>query len=344
MLADPSLIKEAQKINLRYITDNSPGLSRVKSGKGFKYVDQNGVTIYNQNTLERIQSLRIPPAWEDVWISTKDNTHLQATGIDSKGRKQYIYHPDWIRITQENKFDKLSGFAESLPGIRKKVAADLHSTSLSKNQILATIVWLLEHTFIRIGNDEYAKDNNHFGLTTLRGKHVSVWGENIRFEFRGKSGIDHLISISHPTVAKTIKKCIELPGYEIFKCVDSEGKRHIVDSSDVNGFLKEISGEEITAKDFRTWGATVLAATHLSQLDECIDEKISASNIAQTAKVVSKQLGNTPTICRKYYIHPTVINTYSKKILTAHFQKHVSKKPDFLTQDEYKTLTLLQKY
>ncbi len=344
MIADSDLIKQARKINLRYLSDNTPGIKRVKYGDGFKYLDQNGTTLYNQNTLERIKDLIIPPAWKEVWISPKDNSHLQATGVDGKGRKQYVYHPDWVALTQENKFDKLTDFAKSLPNIRREVFANLHSPLLSKKQILATIVWLLEHTFIRVGNDEYARENNSFGLTTLRGKHVKLWGDNIKFEFRGKSGVDHLVNISHPTVAKTIKKCIELPGYEIFKCIDSEGQKHLIDSSDVNEFLKSISGQEISAKEFRTWGATVLAATHLNNLGHADQKEVEESNIIQTVKSVSKQLGNTPTVCKKYYIHPTILSTYTKKILVPHFQSKISKKLSFLSNNEFKTLTLLQKY
>jgi DNA topoisomerase I len=343
MLADQGLIKAAQKIHLRYIADAIPGLRRARSGKSFKFIDQNGVTIYNQNTIERIKLLAIPPAWKDVWISPRDDSHLQATGFDSKDRKQYIYHPDWIKLTQEDKFNKLVGFAELLPEVRNQIRNHLSKRDLSKEKVLATIVWLLEHTFIRIGNDEYARDNDSFGLTTLRNRHVKIRGPKIKFEFIGKSGVPHLVNISHPTVAKTIKQCIELPGFELFKCFDEGGNKLIIDSSDVNAFLKDISGEEISAKEFRTWGGTVLAATNLNKLGQG-DDKTQENNLILTVKEVSKHLRNTPAVCRKYYIHPTVTGTYQKKVLVPHFQSKLKKKIDLLTVDEMKVLTLLQKY
>lgn len=354
MQADEKLIKAARKINLRYVPDSSPGIRRAclgsteskwaKAGEKFKYFDPNGVTIHNLNTLERIKDLAIPPAWQDVWISPYENSHLQATGHDAKNRKQYIYHADWSVLCSENKFDKLIDFAKSLPNIRQKVQVDFRLNPLSKRRVLAAIVWLLEHTFIRIGNDEYVKENNSYGLTTLRGRHVKISGPKIKFEFKGKSGIEHLVRISHPTVAKTIKECIDLPGYELFKCVDENGEKHTIDSSDVNLFLQEITGNEISAKEFRTWGATVLAALHLNKLGEARDEQEEGSFIKTTIKEVAKHLRNTPTVCRKYYIHPTIITTYSKKILVPHLQSNHIKKRKFMSTDEYKILTLLQKY
>ncbi|MDO8618806.1 MAG: hypothetical protein Q7R49_02550 [Candidatus Daviesbacteria bacterium] len=251
---DPEIKKEFKKEGLRYIADSTPGFFRHQIGRRFKYYDLQGRTVTNKNILDRIKKLAIPPAWENVWISPIDNGHLQATGIDEKGRKQYIYHNDWTKISQENKFDKIVDFGLSLPKIRGKVDYDLHQKKLDKRKVLATVVWLLEHTFIRIGNEEYSKENNSFGLTTLRNKHVKVRGSKIYFSFKGKSGVWADIAVSHPTIAKTIKHCIELPGYELFQFIDEEGMRHVIDSQEVNLFLKEVTNDDFSAKDFRTWG------------------------------------------------------------------------------------------
>lgn len=344
MIASPTLINAAKKIHLRYIADSIPGIRRVKSGKNFHYIDPNGVKIINHNTIERIDSMAIPPAWQDVWISPYEHSHLQSFGFDNKNRKQYIYHPEWLELCAQSKFNKLVDFAGKLPTIRSTIRGNLNDKTLSKRKVLATILWLLENTFIRIGNDEYAQSNDSFGLTTLREKHVDVWGQNIKFEFKGKSGVEHFVSINHPVIAKTLKQCIELPGYELFKCIDENGEKHIIDSSDVNSFLKEITGEDTTAKEFRTWGGTLMAAVHLNQLGEFSDKQTEEKNIVMTVKEVSKHLRNTPTVCRKYYIHPTIINTYSKNILIPHFLKSHSDKTTGLTANEYKVFTLLQNH
>lgn len=339
----PDLIKQAEQANLRYISDSIKGFKRFRSGKTFKYIDVHGSVIINQDILERIKRLNIPPAWKDVWISPSENTHLQATGIDDRGRKQYIYHPQWIKICQTNKFSKVVPFAESLPKIRSRVRKDMEVSELLRKKVLATIIWLLEHTFIRVGNEEYAKDNNSFGLTTLRNRHVDVSGIKVRFEFKGKSGIEHLVEVSNPIVARTLKKCIELPGYQLFQCIDEEGKRHVIDSEDVNEYLHEITGEDTTAKEFRTWGGTVLGATTLHSLGSFEDEQGLKQNIVKTVKTVARHLRNTPNVCRKYYIHPTVLNTYEKHILIPHFAR-ISKKSNGLNVNEYRVLTLLEKY
>jgi DNA topoisomerase I len=343
MLADPKLINQAKKIHLRYISDSGPGIRRYKHGKIFKYINPNGTVIVNQNTLERIKKLIVPPAWKDVWISPLEQSHLQATGFDQKGRKQYIYHPDWLTLCNQDKFNKMIDFGKILPEVRKYINANLKDTRLSKEKVLATIIWLLEHTFIRVGNDEYARDNKSFGLTTLRNKHVDIHGSQVKFEFKGKSGIEHLVTISHPTVAKTIKQCVELPGYELFKCVDTSGNKHIIDSGDVNQFLKSLTGEEVTAKEFRTWGATVLAAIHLNSLGQSEEPEVEPKNIQETVKHVAKHLRNTPKVCEKYYIHPTIIKTYTKKILIPHFQRK-AQTIYLMSSNEVKTLTLLEKY
>lgn len=343
---DPELKKNLKKEELHYSMDDSAGFFRQKISGKFKYYDLFGKRILNKKVQERIDKLAIPPAWKNVWISPAENTHLQATGIDDKNRKQYIYHPDWIKISQENKFSKIVDFGLSLPKIRSKIKYDMQGNIMDKRKILATIIWLLEHTFIRIGNEEYTRDNDSFGLTTLRNRHVKVKGNEIKFSFKGKSGVEAELSISNPTVAKTVKKCIELPGYVLFQYIDDNGEKHVVDSSDVNAFLKEITHDDFTAKDFRTWGATDLSANFFYRIGHSPDKKIIKKNIKDAVKKVSNHLNNTVTVCKYYYIHPTVIKTYEENILIPHFGKHVGKKSRItgLSWDEEALVKLLQKY
>ena len=319
-LTTDELQSEIKKEGLRYITDQKPGFTRQKNGKDFTYYDEDGQRIKDKAVIERIEKLVIPPAWKNVWICPKENGYLQTTGTDDRGRKQYIYHPDWVKITQENKFARLVDFGLALPIIRSKIDYDLHQPDLDKRRILATVIWLLERTFIRIGNEEYAKDNESFGLTTLRNRHAKVKGNEITFKFIGKSGVENIIEVTNPTVAKTIRKCIELPGYELFQFIDDEGNRHVIDSADVNEFLKEITKNEFTAKDFRTWGATNLSARNLYRKGEAEDEKTIKQNIISTIKEVAHHLNNTVAVCRNYYIHPHVIESYTKKVLVPHFE------------------------
>ncbi len=340
------LINQLNQVKLRYIPDTNPGYSRKKNGKSFKYHDADGKVIGSAHTNDRINKLTIPPAWKNVWISPSRAGYLQAIGFDEKGRKQYIYHPEWILRTQQKKFDKMTFFGQVLPEIRQKVASDMNQSDLGKKQLTATIIWLLEHTFIRVGNDEYAKENSSYGLTTLRNRHVFVRGQKIKFEFKGKSGIHHSVSITHPKIAKIIKELIELPGYEIFQYLDDDNIRHTIDSADVNDYLKSLTGEDVTAKDFRTWGATVLSGDTLYHFGDFQTDDIANQNIIQTVKVVSNHLRNTPTVCRNYYIHPTIIDSYQNKILIPHFEEifKLSKTPKDLKKEEYAVLKLLQKY
>lgn len=341
----PGLIQTARQIKLRYLENNIPGFTRKRAGKGFVYFDVFGKTLKDPPALERINTLVIPPAWKEVWISPLDNSHLQATGIDEKGRKQYVYHPDWIKICQENKFNKLTEFALMLPKIRYKVSKDMKGASLSRKKVVSTIIWLLEHTFIRVGNEEYARDNKSFGLTTLRNKHVKVRGSKVRFEFKGKSGIQHLVDITHPKVAKVIKKCIELPGFELFQCIDEDGKKHVVDSEDINEYLNETTGKNLTAKDFRTWGGTTLSAVSLKDIGPYLTDYQFKKNVNQAVKTVAHHLRNTTSVCRKYYIHPKVINSYQKNILIPHFEEVFAKgkKMNGLSLNESAVFELLQK-
>jgi DNA topoisomerase-1 len=341
MISEEDLASELKKAHLIFISDKRPGIMRQKIGRGFLYYDSNGKKVVKAGTLSRINRLVIPPAWENVWICHRPNGYLQATGYDDRGRKQYLYHQAWTEACQQNKFEKLEFFAKVLPKIRRQVKKDMALRGLPQKKVIATVVWLLEHTLIRIGNDEYAKENNSFGLTTLRNKHVEVHGDRVNFQFMGKSGVEHDVDIKDPNVAKIIKECIELPGYEIFKYVDEKGQKHVIDSADVNNYLKEIAGEEITAKDFRTWGATLLSAQVLAKLGCEGKKKDLEKNIKLAVKEVATHLRNTTAVCRNYYIHPVVLESYKRKILTEVLEKK-RKKLAGLTQEEYSVLALLR--
>lgn len=343
---DQEIIKGMHKESLRYFTDDKPGYFRQKYRNHFRYYDDNGNRILGEKKLQRINGLVIPPAWRNVWIAPLKNAHLQATGIDEKGRKQYIYHPSWNKLTQENKFSKMIDFGLALPKIRSKIRYDLSLDGMDKRKIVATIVWLLEHTFLRVGNEEYQKENNSYGLTTLRNKHATVRGNGVTLRFVGKHGVENIVEISHKHIAKTIKKCIELPGYELFQYINAAGERRVVDSEDVNNFLKEVTGDDFTAKDFRTWGATHLASETFFKIGESNDKKSLKKNISDTVKTVAAHLNNTANVCRNYYIHPTIIDTYTNRVLIPHFMNHKGKAPNIkgLSWDEEAVLTLLKKY
>lgn len=341
---DPEIQEELRKQDLRYTFDSLPGFFRQKMGKNFKYYDVDGKIIKDKKTLKRIANFVIPPGWKNVWVCSKENGHLQVTGIDERGRKQYIYHPDWIKLSQQNKFSKMVDFGLSLPKIRQKIAYDLQTKEMNKRKILATVVWLLEHTFIRVGNEEYAKENDSFGLTTLRSRHVKVKKSEIIFEFRGKSGVFSTVEIANPTIVKTVKKCVELPGYELFQYFDDEGEKHVIDSEDINLFLKEVTGDDFSAKDYRTWGATSLCATNFYKIGYDRDEKEMKKKISETVKKVASHLNNTVSVCRNYYIHPKVIKTYQENILGPHFGYYSRSKKvsNGLSWDERALIKLLQ--
>lgn len=328
---------------IHYVSDQDFTWSRkIKNGKAY-YLNRLGKPISEKAT-ERIKKLVIPPAWSDVKISSDENSHIQAVGLDAKGRKQYIYHPEWVEYNQKHKFEYMRRFGEVLPTLRETVNGHMRQHTLSRERVLATMVWLLEHTFIRVGNKEYAKENQSYGLTTLRNKHVDVVGSSINLSFKGKSGVYHELSIRHPRVATTIKQCIELPGYELFQYVDDDNQRRRIDSADVNEYLKEITGEDLSAKDFRTWGGTTLAGDILYKLGEPSEEVPVDKAILEAVTQVSEHLGNTVSVCRKYYVHPQVIDSYEKKKLIPHFESiYKSKKsaPKGLTIEEFATLSLL---
>ncbi len=334
----------AQEAHLRYVSDSMPGFIRT-GNKNFTYYEPSGKKITDKKILDRIEALGIPPAWEHVWVCSSANGHLQATGRDEKGRKQYIYHIKWNEISNQTKFDKMLFFSEILPQIRAKVREDMNLSGLQERKILATIVWLLDHTCIRIGNEEYAEENKHYGLTTMRSKHVDVSGQTVVFEFVGKSGKSHQVGVTHPKVAKTIKKLEDLPGYELFQFIDDDGNRSPIDSGDVNDYLKLITQEAVTAKDFRTWGGTVVSADSLVLLGNFENKTQFKNNVKEAVCRAAQKLGNTPSVCRSYYVHPTVIQSYEKEVLIPHFDKYSqSSKVKGLDRKEYATALLLKKY
>ena len=302
----------ARLAHLRYYTDNRPGFTRRKAsdGKGFDYFDKEGKHITDEEEIKRINSLAVPPAYTDVWICPAKNGHLQATGRDDKGRKQYRYHPKWRSTADANKYSRVMAFAAALPGIRKRVDADLTRAGLPREKVLATVVKLLETTLIRVGNEEYARDNKHYGLTTMRNRHVKVKGSTIQFSFRGKSGVDHTIELQNPRLAHVVHRCQELPGHELFEYLGEDDKVHTIDSSDVNAYLQEISGQPFTAKDFRTWAGTVLAALALQEFETFDSEAAAKKNITNAIEKVAERLGNTPSVCRKCYVHPAILESY----------------------------------
>ncbi|MEO6057062.1 MAG: DNA topoisomerase IB [Gemmatimonadales bacterium] len=306
----PDPLESAQNAGLRYVSDGTPGIRRRGAGTGFSYVGSDGRVIRDKATLARIRSLAIPPAYADVWICPTANGHLQATGRDARGRKQYRYHPRWREVRDETKFGRMLAFSEALPRLRKRVKADLARPGLPREKVLATIVRLLECTGIRVGNDEYARSNRSFGLTTLQDRHVEISGSKLSFEFRGKSGKKHQVALTDRRLAKIVARCQAVPGADLFQYEDPENGRMTVDSGDVNEYLREITGEEFTAKDFRTWSGTLLAVTELEALGPAASEREAKSIIIETIDRVAEQLNNTRAVCRKYYVHPAVVDTY----------------------------------
>ena len=293
---------------LRYSSDFEKGLRRLHAGKGFEYLDAKGDRIADEETLDRIKSLAIPPAWTDVWICADERGHLQATGRDARGRKQYRYHPRWRELRDADKFDHLMEFARVLPRIRRRVREDIQLAGLPRRKVLALLVQLLERTCIRIGNERYAEENDSFGLTTMRNRHVKVSGARVEFQFRGKSGKFHRIAIDDPQIARIVRHCRDLPGQELFQYRDEKDEVQSVTSSDVNDYLKEVSGyDEISTKDFRTWNGSVFVASMLRGRVRR-DERVGITHVAAAVRAASQQLGNTPAICRKSYVHPRVLD------------------------------------
>jgi len=300
----------AESAGLRYVSDARPGIGRKKAGTGFTYTRADGSRLSEKDVLKRIKALAIPPAWTDVWICPFANGHVQATGRDAKGRKQYRYHARFREVRESTKYEHVVAFADALPGIREKVKEHLALHGLPREKVLATVVHLLETTLIRVGNDEYAEQNKSYGLTTLKNRHVAIEGSEVRFRFTGKSGKQWSLRVRDRRVAKIIKACQELPGQELLQYIDEAGNCQDVTSTDVNNYLKEITGKDITAKDFRTWAGTVLAAMALNELESFDSAAQAKRNLRAAIEKIAGKLGNTPTICRKCYVHPEVLNSY----------------------------------
>ncbi len=305
---DPKITAKA--VGLRYSLKSDKGFYRKRKGDSFTYADEAGKAIKDKEALERIKKLVIPPAWENVWISPFENGHLQVTGIDAKGRKQYRYHPNWNKIRNQSKFFRLRRFAEALPAIREQVDKDLERKGLPYEKVIALVVRLIELTNIRIGNDAYKKLYGSFGLTTLRDKHVKFDGATVQFDFVGKKGVKHKIKLQSRKMANLVKKCKDIPGQELFQYYDDEGKRHAIGSGDVNHYIKEISGEDFTAKDFRAWAGSLNALCAFNDCGEFTSDTDCKKKIVSVLDSVAEKLGNTRTVCRKYYVHPTVIAAY----------------------------------
>lgn len=339
-------VAAARSAGLRYVSDDQPGFTRKRQGKAFHYFGADGKPLRDKEHLARIKSLAIPPAWTEVWICPSANGHLQATGRDARRRKQHRYHPRWREARDETKFTRLIAFARALPKIRKRIGEDLKLSGLPRRKVLATVVKLLEVSLIRVGNDEYARDNRSYGLTTMRDHHVDVSGARMRFNFRGKSGKSHTIDISDPHLAKIVKECQDLPGQEIFQYLDDDGTRQDVKSEHVNEYLREITGEDFTAKDFRTWAGTVLAAMALRELEKFDSQTQAKKNVLRAIEAVAERLGNTPAICRKSYVHPMLLDAYMEGALLQTVRQRAQEQwteIGKLRPEEAAVLALLQK-
>jgi DNA topoisomerase-1 len=342
--ADPA--RAAAAVELKYVSDESPGIRRKKAGTGFTYIDAKGKGVRDEATLRRIKSLVIPPAWTQVWISPDSNGHLQATGFDARHRKQYRYHPRFREVREQTKYTRMLDFARALPRIRRRVERDLKRRGLPREKVLAAVVRLLETTLIRVGNEEYAKSNRSFGLTTLQDKHARISGSHIRFEFKGKSGVEHEIDLADPRLARIVKQCQDLPGQELLQYVDESGEVRDIGSADVNQYIHEIAGEQFTAKDFRTWAGTVLATIALQELEKFDSQAQAKKNILRAVESVAAKLGNTKAVCRKCYIHPAVFESYVDGMLLRTLERRtrtkLSKEIRSLKPEEAMVLTLLE--
>jgi DNA topoisomerase I len=317
--------RAAKEAGLVYVSDESPGISRRKAGKGFVYVDARGKSISDDETLLRIRHLAIPPAYKDVWICPDPRGHIQAVGRDDRGRKQYRYHEKWREVRDENKYGRMIAFARALPKIRQRVGEDLRRPGLAREKVLAAIVKFMESTLIRVGNDEYAKNNNSFGLTTLRDHHARISRGRVHLEFRGKSGVEHEFRVDDPRLAEIAKKCQDLPGQELFQYLDEQGQVRDIGSSDVNDYLRDIAGDDFTAKDFRTWAGTVLAAQTLAELEKFTSQSQAKKNVVRAVESVASKLGNTKAVCRKCYIHPEILHAYMEGALVENLANRARK-------------------
>lgn len=338
----------AREMGLRYVADQMPGIRRRRRGRGFEYLGPDEKPVTDERVLQRIHQLVIPPAWRDVWICPSPNGHLQATGRDEAGRKQYRYHTRWQQARSQTKYEHLLTFAQGLPYLRKRIDQDLQHRALDRERVIAAAVRLLDVTLIRVGNEEYAQLHGSYGLTTLRCKHVSVGRRTIEFHFKGKSGQEHDILANDRSVARVLQKCHELPGHHLFQYVGEDGERHVICSGDVNEYLRDVTGNDVTAKDFRTWGGTVLAAILLSKAEPPRSATQAKKIVTAAVKAVACKLGNRPATCRKYYIHPLVLDCYREgrlpDLMNAHPRDERPVPRTGLSAEEKAVVDLLENY
>jgi len=335
----------ANAINLIYINDNTEGIHRLKKGKGFSYLFNNTV-VKDKETINRINKLIIPPAWEKVWICDKENGHLQATGYDAKMRKQYRYHALWNYLRSETKFHHLIEFGKALPALRLRLEKDMSQTALTETKVIATVISLMERTYIRIGNESYEKMNGSYGLTTLKDRHVDITGDTVKFSFKGKKSVHHSISLKNKKLAKAVKECKDIPGKELFQYYSADGQHKAIDSGMVNSYIKEATGGSFTAKDFRTWAGSLNLLHSFSAMEQAIDETARKNNIVKALDEVSIRLGNTRTVCKKYYVHPGIIEMYEKGKLEQYTKQlnsiEVDDNKTSLTAEEQVLMKVLQ--
>ncbi|MGA7240969.1 MAG: DNA topoisomerase IB [Bryobacteraceae bacterium] len=347
-MASPAPRAAAEEAGLRYVTGNGPCIRRTRHGRYFRYLGTNGQPLHNAKDLDRIRSLVIPPAWEDVWICPSANGHLQAVGRDARGRKQYRYHPRYRAHRDEAKFSRMIAFGTVLALMRRRIDRDLRRHGLPREKVLAAVVKLLETTYIRVGNDEYARDNESFGLTTMKNRHVHIAGAQLHFQFRGKSGQNHLVALTDRRLARIVKQCRDLPGYELFQYVDANGATHRIDSGTVNQYIRRLTGHDFTAKDFRTWAGTLLAARELDAAGPSTSATESKRAIVSAVKTVARQLGNRPATCRKYYVHPAILDAYADGSLFETMAQGREQQSAYegrgLRAEEYSVMVIIAKY
>jgi DNA topoisomerase I len=339
-------VASAREAGLRYSSDQKPGITRVRAGRGMTYRDRDGKTVRDRATLARIKALAVPPAWTNVWICPHSSGHIQATGRDARGRKQYRYHSKWREQRDATKYDRMVAFGRSLGKIRRRTSREMNRPGLSREKVLGAVVRLLETSLIRVGNDEYAEENHSFGLATMRDRHARMNGSTVQFSFRGKSGVAHAIDIKDRRLSRIVKQCQELPGQELFQYVDGEGKIRDVTSEEVNEYLREIAGSDYTAKDFRTWAGTVLALVALREYAEFDSVVEAKKNVVRAIEAVAKRLGNTPTVCRECYIHPKIIESYLEGNLLSTLRQRAASEMKHLSglrPEEAAVLALLER-
>lgn len=337
---DPKVVAEAA--DLRYVNDEEPGIRRKRWGRGFAYFDPQGKHIKDPELRARFEALAIPPAWRDVWICTDERCHIQVTGRDDRGRKQYIYHPRWQEVRQQNKFNRMVLLGEALPALREQVDQDLRKHGIPRERVVAAVVRLLQETLIRVGNTEYARTNSSYGLTTLQMRHVALGTNTIHFEFQGKRGKEHTVDVTDPRAARVMRYCQELPGQELFQYVDDHGTRHTVESADVNEYVRTATGSDFTAKDFRTWGGTVRAVRALHELGPAADEQEQKEKVGEMFERVSSMLGNTRAVCREYYVHPQVVEAYREGAFEELWEAAPVTEDSWLHPEEQITLHILR--